>query len=209
MAEPGTSPFEPRFFEKPEDLRAWLEANHAGADEIFVGGWKKGSGKPSVTWEEIVDEALCYGWIDSIRRSLPNGAWSQRLTPRRKGSNWSRVNIDNVARLEAAGRMHPAGRAAFERRTEARSGAYSYEQRHEARLTEDEERAFRANDAAWSWFSARSAAVRAGAVWWVVSPKRPETRERRLASLIEESAAGRMPKALTPPGRNADGSASR
>ena len=102
--------------------------------------------------------------------------------------------------------MRPAGLAAFERRTEARTGVYSYEQRHQARLTDDEERAFRADEAAWSWFAARPAGYRTAAVWWIVSAKRPETRERRLASLIEESAAGRMPKALTPPGRASDGS---
>ena len=83
MAEPGTAPFEPRFFETPDELRTWFEANHETAAELFVGGWRKGIGRPSVTWEQIVDEALCFGWIDSIRRSLPDGAWSQRLTPRR------------------------------------------------------------------------------------------------------------------------------
>ena len=178
------------------------------APELFVGGWKKSVGRPSVTWAEIVDEALCFGWIDSIRRSLPNGAWSQRLTPRRKGSNWSRVNIDNVARLEAEGRMRPAGRAAFERRTEARSGVYSYEQRHQATLDRRGGAAFRANEARWAWFSG-AAALRTGPVRSGGSPapsaprrgsggSRPSSRSRR---------GGRMPKALTPPGRNPDGSA--
>lgn len=203
---PGGAPLQPLFFETAEALRDWLEANHATAPELFVGGFRKTAGRPSVTWEEIVDEALCVGWIDSIRRSLPGGAWSQRLTPRRKGSNWSRVNIENVARLTAEGRMRPAGLAAFELRTEARTGVYSYEQRHEARLTDDEQSTFRASADAWSWFEARPAGYRTAAVWWIVSAKRPETRERRLASLIEESAAGRMPKALTPPGRASDGS---
>jgi uncharacterized protein YdeI (YjbR/CyaY-like superfamily) len=156
-----------------------------------------------------VDEALCVGWIDSVRYSVDEERSRQRFTPRRKGSNWSLINIEKVARLEAEGRMRPAGRAAFERRTEARSGVYSYEQRHQARLTEDEERVFRADDAAWSWFAARPASYRTAAVWWIASAKRPETRERRLASLIEESAAGRMPKALTPPGRAPDGSLCR
>ena len=208
---PGGAPFEPIFFEAPEALREWLDANHDTAPELFVGAWNKGSGRQSVTWEQIVDEALCVGWIDGIRRGVPGeaGAWSIRLTPRRKGSNWSRVNIENVARLTAEGRMRPAGIAAFDRRTEARTGVYSYEQRHQARLTDDEERAFRANEAAWSWFQARPAGYRTAAVWWITSAKRPETRERRLASLIEESAAGRMPKALTPPGRSSDGSGRR
>ena len=197
----GGSPFQPIFFASPEALRDWLDANHETAPELFVGSWNKASGRPGLTWEQIVDEALCVGWIDGIRRSVPDNAWSIRLTPRRKGSNWSRVNIDNVARLTAAGRMRPAGIAAFERRTEARSGIYSYEQRREARLSDDEERAFRANEAAWAWFQSRPPGYRTGAVWWIVSAKRPDTRERRLGSLIEESAAGRTPKALTPPGR--------
>jgi uncharacterized protein YdeI (YjbR/CyaY-like superfamily) len=205
----GSTPFDPRFFETAAELRSWLDANHETASELFVGGFRKSAGRASVTWEEIVDEALCFGWIDSIRRSLPGGAWSQRLTPRRKGSNWSRVNIENVARLTAEGRMRPAGLAAFERRSEARTGVYSYEQRHEARLTDDEQSAFEANPAAWSWFAARPTGYRTAAIWWIASAKRPETRERRLASLIEESAAGRMPKALTPPGRASDGSGGR
>jgi uncharacterized protein YdeI (YjbR/CyaY-like superfamily) len=202
-------PFEPIFFESPAELRAWLEANHSTAPELFVGGWKKGTGRAGVTWPEIVDEALCVGWIDSIRRSLPDGAWSQRLTPRRKGSNWSAVNVANVERLRAEGRMRPAGEAAFAARTEARTAVYSYEQRHEARLTAEEEAAFRANATAWEWFQSRPASSRTAAIWWVASPKRPETRERRFASLVDEAAAGRMPKALTPPGARRDDCRSR
>jgi uncharacterized protein YdeI (YjbR/CyaY-like superfamily) len=198
VPEPGATPFEPRFFETPEELRAWFEANHDTAPELFVGGWRKGAGRPSVTWQQIVDEALCFGWIDSIRRSLPDGAWSQRLTPRRKGSNWSAVNVANVERLRAAGRMRPAGEAAFALRSEARTGVYSYEQRHELRLADDEEAAFRANAVAWSWWASQSRSSRATATYWVVSPKRPETRARRLAALIEDAAAGRKPKAIEP-----------
>jgi uncharacterized protein YdeI (YjbR/CyaY-like superfamily) len=201
VGEPGTTPFEPRFFETPDDLRAWLEANGATAPELFVGGWKKGAGRPSVTWAEIVDEALCFGWIDSIRRSLPDGAWSQRLTPRRKGSNWSAVNVANVERLRAAGRMRPAGEAAFALRTTERTGVYSYEQRHEARFTDDEEASFRANAPAWGWWDAQTRSFRAMATWWVVNVKRPETRARRMATLIEDAAAGRKPKPLQPIGR--------
>ena len=202
----GGSPFEPIFFESQAALRDWLEANHETAPELFVGGWTKASGRQGVTWEQIVDEALCVGWIDSIRRSLPDGAWSQRLTPRRKGSNWSRVNIENIARLTSEGRMRPAGLAAYERRTEARTGIYSYEQRHDARLSADEERTFQANAAAWAWFQSRPPGYRTSAIWWIVSARREDTRQRRLASLIDESAAGRMPKALAPPGRAPDGS---
>jgi uncharacterized protein YdeI (YjbR/CyaY-like superfamily) len=198
VAEPGTTPFEPRFFETPEELRAWLEANGATAPELFVGGWKKAAGRPSITWQQLVDEALCFGWIDSIRRSLPNDAWSQRLTPRRKGSNWSAVNVANVERLRAEGRMRPAGEAAFALRSEARTGIYSYEQRHEARLTEAEEAALRSNVGAWTWWEAQSKAFRAMATYWVVSAKRPETRARRLATVIEDAAAGLKPKPLRP-----------
>jgi uncharacterized protein YdeI (YjbR/CyaY-like superfamily) len=204
----GATLAEAIFFASPEALRDWLNANHATATELFVGAWSAGSGKPTVTWKQIVDEALCVGWIDGVRRGVPGG-WVIRLTPRRKGSNWSRVNVENVARLAAEGRMRPEGIAAFERRTEARTAVYSYEQRHEARLTDEEERAFRANADAWAWFEGRPQSYRTGAVWWVTNVKRPETRERRLASLIEESAAGRMPKALTPPGREPDGSVRR
>jgi len=198
---------EPIFFETPEQLRGWLDEHHQTADEVFVGAWNKSTGKRSLTWPQIVEEALCVGWIDGIRRSLPGGGWSIRLTPRRKGSNWSAVNIANVARLTDEGRMRPAGLAAFERRTPKRSAIYSYERRHEAKLSPDEEAQLRANDAARTWFQARPASYRTAATWWVVSAKRPETRERRLASLIEESAAGRTVRALTPQGRRPDGSA--
>ena len=203
------SPFEPVFFESAAALRTWLEANHDTAPELFIGGWRKGAdaGRPSVTWEQIVDEALCFGWIDSIRRSIGDGAWSQRLTPRRNGSNWSAVNVANIERLRAAGRMRAAGEAAFAARTEQRTGVYSYEQRHEARLSEQEEAVFRAAAAAWSWFAGQSRSFRAMATWWVVSAKRPETRERRLRTLIEDAAAGRRPKPLTSPGRSPGGSA--
>jgi uncharacterized protein YdeI (YjbR/CyaY-like superfamily) len=202
------SPLEPVFFEDAEALRAWLEANHETAPELFVGGWRKGSGRTSVTWQELVDEALCVGWIDSIRRSLPDGAWSQRLTPRRKGSNWSAVNVANIERLRAEGRLRPAGEAAFAARTEAKTGVYSYEQRAEARLAAEEERAFQATPPAWAWWERQSPSFRAMATWWVVSAKRPETRAKRLATLIEDAAAGRKPKPFQPVGRAAAGARS-
>ncbi len=207
MAERSTPP-DPIFFETPKRLRDWLDEHHASADEVYVGAWNKSTGKPSLTWPQIVEEALCVGWIDGIRRSLPGGGWSIRLTQRRKGSNWSDVNIANVARLSEEGRMRPAGLAAFERRTPERSAIYSYQRRHEARLSSEEAAQFQGNAAAWTWFGARPASYRTAATWWVVSAKRPETRERRLASLIDESEAGRTVKPLTPPGRRPDCSAS-
>ena len=196
MAEPGTTPFEPLFFETPEELRDWLEANHAIAPEAFIGAWKKSTGKPTLTWEQIVDEALCVGWIDGIRRGLPGDGWSIRLTPRRKGSNWSAVNVANVERLRREGRMRPAGEAAFALRTAERTGVYSYEQRREARLSAEQEAEIRARPAAWAWLEAQTSAARAMVIWWVVSAKRPETQAKRLATLIEDAAAGRKPPPL-------------
>ena len=126
-SEPGSGS-EPIFFESPEQLRDWLDANHETAPELIVGAWKKGTGRPSVTWPQIVEEALCVGWIDSVRRSVPDDGWTIRLTPRRKGSNWSAVNVAKVAELRAAGRMRPAGEAAFAARRDDRTAVYSFEQ---------------------------------------------------------------------------------
>jgi uncharacterized protein YdeI (YjbR/CyaY-like superfamily) len=182
---------EPTFFPTPADFRAWLERHHATETELLVGYYKKGSGKPSITWPESVDEALCFGWIDGIRRRIDDESYSIRFTPRKPTSNWSSVNIERVAELREEGRMRPAGLAAFERRSEARSGIYSYEQRKAARFDADQEREFRANEAAWSFFQAQPPGYRQQSTYWVVSAKREDTRRKRLASLIELSAAGR------------------
>ena len=179
------------FPRSPAELRQWLEKNHATADEVFVGAWRKSAGQQTVTWEDIVDEALSFGWIDGVRRSLGDDRWVIRLTPRRKGSIWSNRNIGRVEALRAEGRMRPAGEAAFIARRDDRSGVYSFENRDNATLTPDQERAFRAEPAAWDWFSAQSPSYRKSATFWVVSAKREETRERRLATLIEDSRAGR------------------
>jgi uncharacterized protein YdeI (YjbR/CyaY-like superfamily) len=193
-------PADPIFFSNPAEMRDWFDANHGTAEELWLGQYKKATGRPSVTWSEAVDEALCVGWIDSIRYSLDEERSAQRFTPRRKGSNWSAVNIAKIAELTRQGRMRPAGIAAYEARREDRSGVYSYEQRHLARLEPDEEARFRANAAAWEWFEKQAPSFRTGATWWITSAKRPETRERRLTMLIEDAAEGRKPKALTPPG---------
>jgi len=184
------------FFETPEELRDWLAEHHASASELFVGAWKKSTGKPSLTWPEIVEEALCVGWIDSIRRSVPGDGWVIRLTPRRKGSIWSAVNVAKVAELRNAGRMRPAGEAAFEARRADRTAIYSFEQAAAPALTAEEEARFRANEAAWAWFSAKPPSFRKQTIHWVISAKRAETRERRLAALIEDSAAGRPPRPM-------------
>ena len=191
---------EPRFFATPAEFRGWLDAHHADEREVIVGYYRKGSGRPSMTWQESVDEALCFGWIDGIRRRIDEESYSNRFTPRRPRSNWSAINIKRAHELIQEGRMTPAGLAAFEARTDDRSAVYSYEQRHEAQLDPEQERRLRANAAAWEWFQSRPPSWRRAAVYWVTSAKKPETRERRLAALIEDAAAGRMPKPLTPPG---------
>jgi uncharacterized protein YdeI (YjbR/CyaY-like superfamily) len=182
---------DPIFFRSPAELRDWLDEHHERADELYVGAWKKGTGQLSLTWEEIVDEALCVGWIDGVRRPVDGDRWAIRLTPRRKGSNWSNRNIGRVAALRAADRMRPAGEAAFEARREDRSGVYSFEQRENAALNPDEERQFKAEPEAWTWFSAQAPSYRRTAIFWVVSAKRPETRARRMATLIEDSRKSR------------------
>lgn len=184
------------FFETPAELRDWLDAHHESAGELFVGAWKKATGRPTVTWEQIVEEALCVGWIDSIRRSVPGDGWVIRLTPRRKGSIWSAVNVAKIEELRAAGRLRPAGEAAFAARREDRTAVYSFEQGRDPELTADEEARFRANDVAWAWLAAKAPSFRKQALHWVTSAKRADTRERRLATLIEDSAAGQPPKPL-------------
>jgi uncharacterized protein YdeI (YjbR/CyaY-like superfamily) len=188
----------PLFFAAPADFRAWLEANHADARELYVGFHKKGTGRPSITWPESVDEALCFGWIDGVRRSLGAESYVIRFTPRKARSTWSAINIKRAGALIAEGRMRPAGLRAFEARTDDRSAIYAYEQRGEAKLDPEQEREFRATAAAWEYFQSRPAGYRKTATWWVVSAKREETRRKRLATLIEDSAAGRAIRQLTP-----------
>jgi uncharacterized protein YdeI (YjbR/CyaY-like superfamily) len=191
---------EPTFFLTPADWRAWLEANHEMEPEILVGFYKRGSGKPSITWPESVDQALCFGWIDGVRRSLGEEAYTIRFTPRKATSTWSAANVKRFGELREAGLVAPAGVAAFERRREDRTGIYSYEDGNEAQLPEDFERRLRANAKAWEYFSARPAWYRRTAIHWVVRAKKPETRERRLATLIEDSANERTIGLLTRPG---------
>ena len=188
-------------FATPADFRAWLEENHDTASELIVRFYKKGSGKPSITWPEAVDEALCFGWIDSVRRGIDEESYANRFTPRRRGSVWSKRNIDRVAELMKEGRMHPAGLKAFEARDEERSGIYSFEQRQAAKLTPAEERTFRANATAWENFRSKAPSYQRAAIWWVVSAKKVETRGRRLATLIEDSEQGRTVRPLTPPSK--------
>jgi uncharacterized protein YdeI (YjbR/CyaY-like superfamily) len=182
---------ENRYFETAAQFRAWLAEHHASAAELGVVLYKKASGKASMTWSEAVDEALCFGWIDSIARRLDENARVQRFTPRKPRSNWSVVNIRKVEELTARGLMTPAGLAAFARRSETRSGVYSYENRNLAALDPDREATFLANAGAWAFFSKQPPSYRHTAIYWVMNAKRDETRSKRLAKLIAASTGGR------------------
>jgi uncharacterized protein YdeI (YjbR/CyaY-like superfamily) len=188
---------EPAFFATPEEFRAWLERHAGEADELLVGLRKVGSGLPSITWPEAVDEALCVGWIDGVRRRIDDSAYSIRFTPRKPGSTWSAINIERVAALTAQGRMRPAGLAAFAARSEARSRVYSYERAEPPALSSEAEALFRAETGAWEFFSAQAPWYRRTALHWVTGAVREATRERRLAQLIADSAAGRRLAHLT------------
>jgi uncharacterized protein YdeI (YjbR/CyaY-like superfamily) len=187
MAADHTGGVEVHFFETPAEWRAWLEAHHGSETEVFVGFRRKASGLPTMTWSEAVDEALCFGWIDGVRRGVDGTSYCNRFTPRRRGSTWSRVNVGKVEALTAQGKMRPPGIAAFEARE--RVGVYSHEAPqalspvYEARL--------RADAAAWEDWSSRAPSYRRQAAHWVASAKREATRERRLAQLIEASGEGR------------------
>jgi len=182
---------DPTFFATPAAWRAWLARHHATETELWVGFYKRGSGRQSITWPESVDQALCYGWIDGVRRSLGPESYAIRFTPRKRGSTWSRVNVQRVRELEARGLMQPAGQAAHAARTAAKSGIYAYEQTEQARLTPEQERAFKRNRKAWAYFQAEAPWYRRTATHWVVRAKREETRAKRLATLIADSAAAR------------------
>ncbi len=186
----------PTFFATPAEFRAWLEAHHDEARELWVGYYKKGSGRPSITWPESVDEALCFGWIDGVRKGIDDVSYMIRFTPRKPRSVWSAVNIKRVGELAELGLMCPAGLAAFEQRAAERSGIYAYEQEN-ASLDEDSEQRFRANAAAWAFFQAQPAWYRKAATWHVVSAKREETRQKRLTALIDHSEQGRTILELT------------
>ncbi len=190
---------EPIFFESAADLRAWFENNHHSAPELWLSIRKKGSGLPSVTYREAVDEALCFGWIDSAMKSIDEASYRQRFTPRKKGSIWSAVNIARVEELTRSGRMHPAGLRVFEERDPAKANRYSFEQ-GEIQLSSEQEASLRANEAAWSFFQSQPPSYRKPALWWVISAKKEETRQRRLAALIRDCEAGRRLAHLVSPG---------
>jgi uncharacterized protein YdeI (YjbR/CyaY-like superfamily) len=189
-----------RFFASPDEFRAWLEQHHEGETEVWVGYWRAATGKGGLTWPQAVDEALCFGWIDGIRKSVDDESYAQRFTPRTKRSTWSAVNIRRAQELIELGRMAPAGLRAFEARRENRSGVYSYEQRS-VDLPEPYAAQLNANRKARDFFESRPASYRKAAMWWVVSAKKEETRQRRLATLIDDSAHGRTIAPLTRPAK--------
>ncbi len=189
----------PVFFATAEEFGAWLEEHLETESELQVGFYKKGSGKPSITWAEAVEQALRFGWIDSVRRSLDDESYTNRFTPRKPKSNWSAINVAKVEELKARGLMAPAGLRAYEARDPERTGVYSFE-REAAVLPPELEQRFKAAAPAWERFRERPPGYRRSAIHWVVSAKRDETRLRRLQQLIDCSEEGRNvpPLARTP-----------
>jgi len=186
---------DPTFFPTPDDFRSWLAENHTVAAELWVGFHRKATGKPSLTWPESVDEALCFGWIDGIRKTVDGEAYKIRFTPRRAGSHWSRVNLERVSVLIEGGRMTPAGMAAWEARDPEKSARYSYE-RETAALTRRQLARLKKNKTAWTFWEAQPPGYRKQVTAWVTSAKKEETRERRLGTLIEDCANGLRIKQL-------------
>ena len=184
------SEMKPRFFSSQEKFRKWLEQNHASERELVVGFWKVASGKPSMTWSESVDQALCFGWIDGVRKSLGDESYTIRFTPRKPKSIWSKINIEKVERLKEQGLMHPAGLAAFDKKEDHRSAIYSYENRPREFEPAFEKR-FRKNKKAWKFFESQPAGYKRLMIFRVVSAKQEATRSSRLEDLIAASEEGR------------------
>lgn len=181
----------PTFFATPAAWRKWLERHHAKETSLIVGFYKTSTAHKSITWPESVDAALCFGWIDGVRKRIDDESYLIRFTPRKPGSIWSAVNIKRVGELTEAGLMTPAGLRAFEARTAHKSRVYAYEQPEVATLTPDEEQYFRSHKAAWAYYSTSAPSYRKRTLWWVVSAKQATTRAKRLDRLIEASAEKR------------------
>ncbi len=181
----------PIFFATPTAFRSWLSKNHQSKGELLVGFYKKKSGKPCLTWSESVDVALCFGWIDGVRRKFSDEAYTIRFTPRRRGSHWSDINIRKVAQLEKGGLMTPAGTAAFAALREGMARTYSYEQRKTAEFDRSQQSEFKRDKDAWTFFSSQAPSYRQTAIYWVTSAKKVETQQARLARLIAASRAGK------------------
>jgi uncharacterized protein YdeI (YjbR/CyaY-like superfamily) len=186
---------EVQLFSTSSDFRTWLDANHNSADALFIGYYKKGVAKQAMTYAQAVEEALCFGWIDGITFRIDDELTATRFTPRRKGSSWSAVNIAKMAELKAAGRLHPAGLRVFEERDRRKDAIYSYE-RPPLELAPDLLARLKGDSSAWQHWQAEQPSYRRAASYWVMSAKKPETRERRFAQLLEVSRESRRPKAF-------------
>ncbi|HUR69521.1 MAG TPA: YdeI/OmpD-associated family protein [Candidatus Thermoplasmatota archaeon] len=195
---------EPRFFGTQAQWRRWLAKHHAAASELVLGFYKAAAGRKGITYQQALDVALCFGWIDGVRRSLGDEAWSIRFTPRRPRSIWSAVNLRRAEKLKAEGKMAAAGLAAFEGRDPTRAGLYSFENKPKA-LAPAYERALRADARAWEHWSASPPGYRRTATFWVMSAKREKTRERRAAQLIRWHSEGKRIPSLTSPTRKKAG----
>ncbi len=192
-------PPKPKFFATLNDWRAWLEKNHANTDELWVGFYKRDSGRPSITWPESVDGALSFGWIDGVRKAMDDISYMIRFTPRKPRSTWSAINIRRVGELKKLGLMHAAGLAAFEKRDGDKSAIYAYEQRKTAKLPREFEMTFRQDKTAWEFFQAQAPWYQRTSTYWVISAKKEETRSKRLAILIDCSRRKRTIPQLTRP----------
>lgn len=180
----------PTFFKTAAEFGAWLAKHAATESELIVGFYKRDSGRPSMSWPESVDEALCHGWIDGVRKRIDEHAYQIRFTPRKPTSTWSAINIGRVHVLQREGRMTEAGLLAYSHRREAKSKIYAYEQTDNASLEPAQEALFRKNKKAWKFFEAQTPRYRHQMIWRIISAKRPETRQARLTKLIEASENG-------------------
>lgn len=187
----------PTFFANQSELRKWFEKNHDKEQELWVGYYKTGSGEPSITWPQSVDEALCFGWIDGIRKSLDQNSYVIRFTPRKPKSIWSAINIEKVEELTKLGLMHPAGIEAFNKRKEEKSRIYSFEQEN-IQLDKKYEKQLKQNKKAWQFFQSQPPSYQKPAMWWVMSAKQETTRQKRLDELIKDSEAGQRISRLQP-----------
>jgi uncharacterized protein YdeI (YjbR/CyaY-like superfamily) len=185
------------FFASPERFRTWLEKHHRTKRELLVGFHKKDSGLPSISWPESVDEALCYGWIDGVRKSLNATSYTIRFSPRRPGSIWSAINVRRAKAMIKEGRMTPAGKAAFEKRKANKVGIYSYEQRP-IELEPRYRDLLRRNAAAWKFYQSQPPSYHKAVTWWILSAAREETRAKRLQQLIGDSERGLRVAPLRP-----------
>jgi uncharacterized protein YdeI (YjbR/CyaY-like superfamily) len=179
-----------KYFKSASEFRRWLEVNHARRSELWVGFFKKDSGQGGLSYAQAVDEALCFGWIDGLKKRVDELSYTHRFTPRKPKSNWSRINIQHVERLNQAGRMTPAGLAAYAAREPERSGVYSFENAPR-KLAAADEKQFKTDKTAWAFFQQQPPGYQRLAIWWVVSAKKSETRARRLGQLIAESRKAR------------------